>query len=505
MRKETVLLFLIILLGAFLRFYQLGNVPLGFTWDEASITYDAWGIADWHRDQHAKIMPLVFRSYGDYKPPLMHYLLASIFLVTGVNEIAIRLISAVSGILLILIIYLISQELFQKNTFISLSSAFVIAASPWLIHMSRVGFEANVATTIIGFGIYLMLKGKNKLIYLTLGAFTLALSLYTYQSAKITAPLLLIWMTFWMYKKFHIAIKKIIITFIVFLFSSLPLLLSLTQGGLERGQQTLIFYENEKLLLNFSVVTRMIGNFFKHFSFDFLIYGKQPNLRNIVPGFGVLYPIDLIFIIVGVLSMLKKLRAELILLTGWIIIGLIPSIISTSSPHTIRSTTIIIPTVILISYGIWSLVKYVKGKYGNKVSKLSVITVFLIYSLFIIKFSIYYFNSYKIVSAIDFQFGYQEALLIAKQQLRTADALQVTDRYGQAYLYTLLNFHYTPEQFNQGVLVNVKFVPISWPNLEKNTVFVATPDEIPPDDPAVINLVKIPGTEEIVFVIARVP
>jgi hypothetical protein len=77
------------------RFYKIGIIPMGYNWDETSITYNAWGIADWHRDEWAKLMPLTFRSFGDYKAPLTFYLLAVPFMVFGVIEPLIRIYSAI--------------------------------------------------------------------------------------------------------------------------------------------------------------------------------------------------------------------------------------------------------------------------------------------------------------------------------------------------------------------------------------------------------------------------
>ena len=64
-------LMVVLILGAGVRFYRLGEVPHGYTYDEAGIIYDAWSISLWHRDQFAHFMPLSFQSFGDYKPPFL--------------------------------------------------------------------------------------------------------------------------------------------------------------------------------------------------------------------------------------------------------------------------------------------------------------------------------------------------------------------------------------------------------------------------------------------------
>jgi len=53
--KKNLLLFLVLLLAAFLRFYQLGVNPPSLAWDEAALGYNAY-------------------SFGDFKPPIDDYL-----------------------------------------------------------------------------------------------------------------------------------------------------------------------------------------------------------------------------------------------------------------------------------------------------------------------------------------------------------------------------------------------------------------------------------------------
>src|SRR5258708_12008451 len=74
--KYKLIFVAILLLSIFLRFYKLGSFPPGFTWDEAAIGYNAWGILTVHRDEWLSRMPLSFRSFGDYKSPLAIYITA---------------------------------------------------------------------------------------------------------------------------------------------------------------------------------------------------------------------------------------------------------------------------------------------------------------------------------------------------------------------------------------------------------------------------------------------
>src|SRR3990167_4417424 len=78
-----------------LRFYKLGQIPLSLSWDEVSLGYNAYSILKTGRDEHAKWFPLAaFEAYGDYKPPLYIYASVPFIKVFDLNELAVRLPSA---------------------------------------------------------------------------------------------------------------------------------------------------------------------------------------------------------------------------------------------------------------------------------------------------------------------------------------------------------------------------------------------------------------------------
>lgn len=61
------ILLAILLLGTFLRFYQLGEIPLGLNQDETAIGYNAYSILQTGRDEYGVFMPLYFKSQqGNY-------------------------------------------------------------------------------------------------------------------------------------------------------------------------------------------------------------------------------------------------------------------------------------------------------------------------------------------------------------------------------------------------------------------------------------------------------
>ena len=113
--KSSWILFLILALAAFLRFYQLGINPPSLDWDETAEGYNAYSILKTGRDEYGKFLPVIFKSFGDYKPGLYVYVDVPFIAALGLNEVSTRLPSALAGILSVYLIYLICNKLFDKK------------------------------------------------------------------------------------------------------------------------------------------------------------------------------------------------------------------------------------------------------------------------------------------------------------------------------------------------------------------------------------------------------
>src|ERR1700722_9638666 len=111
-KKITFSLLLVILVfGLFLRLWQLGAVPISPDWDEVALGYDAYSIMHTGRDEFGAFMPVVLRSFDDYKPSLYAYLAIPTVAVFGLTTYAVRLPSVAMGIVGILAFYFLVREL----------------------------------------------------------------------------------------------------------------------------------------------------------------------------------------------------------------------------------------------------------------------------------------------------------------------------------------------------------------------------------------------------------
>jgi 4-amino-4-deoxy-L-arabinose transferase-like glycosyltransferase len=212
--KYKIILFTIVLLAAVLRFWQLGSTPPSPNWDEVALAYNAHSILETGRDEYGKFMPIVLQSFNDYKPALYTYLVIPFLLIFDISVVAVRLPSAVFGLIAVLATYFLIKELLSlKDTnnqhkpkktvtsessnilkgnwieHIALLSALFLAISPWHIQFSRISFESNVALTFVILMFYFFIKGLKNPSFLMLSTASAAITFYLYQSAKVFTPL----------------------------------------------------------------------------------------------------------------------------------------------------------------------------------------------------------------------------------------------------------------------------------------------------------------------------
>jgi mannosyltransferase len=122
--KYGITLLAIILVGAFLRVYQLGAQSIWF--DESSSVY----LAKLSFTQFAQALPTQERS-----PPLYFLILHYWVILFGTSEFAVRLLSALFGVLALPMIYVLGRQLFNEE--VGLVAALILALSSFNIEYSQ--------------------------------------------------------------------------------------------------------------------------------------------------------------------------------------------------------------------------------------------------------------------------------------------------------------------------------------------------------------------------------
>lgn len=344
-------LIVVLLLAAVLRLGLLGRYPAFLGVDEVSIGYNAYSLLLSGKDQYQKTLPVVFRSLGDFKPPVYMYLTVASVAVFGLSEFAVRFPSAVFSVLTVLLTYMITYRITRRKD-LALSAGLLLAISPWHIRFTRGSYEVSVALTFLLGAFYSLLNFRRP----TLGIILLILSMYTYHTPKLLAPLLGIGMWF-IYKK---SLPK------TSLFALLLLLPLLTAGGQSRIGQTLITGDVEintaisqslgrlDLPRAWLVIWSVVNRYLQYFDPSYLFFRGLDLTLNQAVDVGVAYVIELPLFIIGLFIVIRR-RLFPPALWWWIIISPLPASLTLNDYHPIRSLTLVLPLVMIIAVGLQTL------------------------------------------------------------------------------------------------------------------------------------------------------
>ncbi len=184
-RFDLLLLTLITLLAAFLRFYRLDATPPGFHYDEAYEALEAWRVmtvSGYHP---------VFFSGNFGVEPLFVYLTSIAFRIFGADPQVMRGVAALIGTLTVPLIYGLGRELVAWRVGAAaatpLFAALVLAIMRWHILFSRVGIEpilVPLELTIILWAFWRGMRTRSPVSWAVAGAVT-GLGLYTYPAGRL--------------------------------------------------------------------------------------------------------------------------------------------------------------------------------------------------------------------------------------------------------------------------------------------------------------------------------
>ena len=468
MKNKTIFL-LIIFLAFFLRFFMLGKNPPSLYWDEASLGYNAYSILKTGHDEFGKKFPSdKFIAFGDYKPVGYIYAAVPSIALFGLNEFAVRFPSALSGVLMVILTYYLVKELFNKEK-LALISAFLLAVSPWSLHLSRVAFEANLAALLNLLAVYFFIKGaKEKGYYLIFSMICFAGAFYTFNSNRVFLPLLLLALTLVfikdLWKKKQWFAGSLIVIFILLLplipylksresrlrfyevniFSNLDVVIQANQRIAQSGGTRLAKMAHHRFLGHAS---NFLKHYFDHFSGEFLFISGDVNPRLSVRSVGELYLIELPFFLIGLYLLLTNLKKKpYLLILLWFLLAPIPAATARETPHALRIVSILPTPQIISALGVLSIFSYFrKFKYF--------FLFFITFSLFLIlNISCYLYTYYFVFPKLyagQWLDGYKQAVEYVGENKDKYDKIYITNHYSRPYIYLLFYLNYPPAKYNQ--------------------------------------------------------
>lgn len=385
----------ILLIGLGLRLYSLTDVPHGFFADEAAIGYNAYSILHYGTDEYGKIFPLFFQSFGDYKDPVQIYFTVPFIFLFGLTEFATRLPSVVWGMITILGVFLLTNEI-KNSKIAAIGAAAAAATMPWLVHYNRVGFELNSYAALWTLTLYFFLKAFKRKVFFFPAALFLGITFYSYQPAKLLVPLLVIGFLLTYHHLLWRHRTYVLLSSLVFIIITLPMIASFFDvAGTARFAMVSVF--SAHLPLD-QTIAKIVSNYFYQLSPAFFLTGEPTFItRHFVKGLLPLLPVTLPFLALGLLYSLVTLKKASSQLLLWLlIIYPVAGAVVADPPFTSRAVIGAVLFAIFIGVGIDLAISLGRHKIG-KIAVGSVIGVLLVINTVI--FANFYFNEYPFYSS----------------------------------------------------------------------------------------------------------
>lgn len=465
-RYTFVALILIIILGAILRFYQLGEAPAGLYIDEAGQGYSAYSILQTGKDEFGMQWPIVFRSFTDFKTPIYTYLIAPFIPFFGLNSFTVRFPSAIFVVITLPLLFLLIKEL-SKNQTLALISTLLLAISPWHILFSRTDYECNVALFVYLLGLYLFYLGLKIPQLVSISLVFLAISAIAYQSERLIVPLTVI-VLFLKYKAQLLSQKyrsQIFFGVIVGMIVVLPTLtIAFTPGFLARASGLNIFSTNRQLpagtiedyhgplsgIVNsswFLSTKEFSALYLSYFSPRFMFNLGDYGPRSSYPGVATFFIWQSPFYLIGLFILFKRrfLYPELkFLVILLLLLSPIPAAITRDPYSSIRSLPLVVPQLIIISLGISELFKVFNRK--SKILIANLLGGLVVYSVLHLYSSVIILNEYY--RAVEWDYGLEEVSSYIKDFYQEVPIIFDNSR-DEMYIQVAFFLKYDPKLFQE--------------------------------------------------------
>jgi len=481
-KNTKIILILILGLACLIRFWALDKVPVSLYSDEVEVGYQAYSILKTGRDYYGNFMPIEFHSFAEWSTPLYIYSSIPTVALFGISSLGVRFPAAIFGALSILAFYFLVGQI-TKNDKIALLSSFVLTISPWHIQYSRVGFPATELLFFLVSGLYFFFRSlADKGKWLWISAVFLTLTPWVYSTAKLFTPILMLFLAIvWRKELISFSKKYLARAVLAILIIGAPIVYgTLFGGGLQRFDYISVFTDPtvsgevsyarltdaqiegsaRSLLLKIDSrfihnkytfwASKIVENFYKSFSTEFLFIKGDVNLRHSIEGVGQLYRIEALALLLGVVSffLIYKDRQVKALVAFWILAGTVPAAITRDGAgHATRLILILPPLVLLISYGL----THGFDLFGKNIKK-GLLAGYLI--LLAINFWSYQHNYWvhnPWYSERSWAAGYKEMIEMAKKYEKDYQKVVITDADEPPYMFFASYYPVPPQRWQAGL------------------------------------------------------
>jgi 4-amino-4-deoxy-L-arabinose transferase-like glycosyltransferase len=384
----------VLTLGVVLYFYQLGKIPAGFYIDEAMPGYNAYSLLLTGKDEYAKSFPIVLRFYGAYNPPLFTYLTIPVISLVGLNVFSTRFVSALSGFLLSLVIYLIlKHSKVTKDRTTALLGMVLSLISPWVILHSRVGYEVSLGLLLFALGVLIFWRALTDNKYFIWGFLFLSLSTYAAYAERYLVPAFIVgFLIVFREKVLKVKNLKILAKGVLLaVLSQIPhFLILFTPAFFPKSDLVNAAYISEQSSKIYSLIPgyisyllafsrELLAQYTTYFSPRSLFFLPDPDLQRSAPELSVFYFWMIVPYFFGIYLLWKKRSNDFFkLVLMLLLISPIPAALTRDPFSTHRAFPLVLPLILLISLGVDDIIRRFPRKLWVPVFSLTVMISLLL-------------------------------------------------------------------------------------------------------------------------------
>jgi len=410
---------------------------------------------------------------------------------------------------------------FIRNQSLLLLVFAILSFQPWRIHFSRNAFETHLSSALFIVGCWFLIDAKKRIkVFWSMVFF--ALSIYSYHSARLSAPMLLVFWAldpiklianknFWSNSFGYVGKKwKRFLPLVGLVMLSLPIFMADSGGNvLTRFKQENVFskfypYAPKEIANPVSslyylsgIISGHIFSYISPINLNERIFQWVKMSPMFIVGMGMFGWLEGIFFIFGFLYVIKRILKsfKMRFLIYWIVAGIAPAAATWTWYHPLRSLNIFPALEIIVALGIGQVFEYVNNIVASKLVKRCLLSIFVM----LISLSVVYtINNELLYSPYESNGeyqpgGYKEGMPYLKSVQDDYSRVIIDSPHAQNYIFLLFYQEFDPETFQSyanlrpkpGVLGNLNFDfgkysfrKVDWPvdqNL-RDIVFWTSPD-----------------------------
>jgi len=362
--SEWFVLLAVTALAAALRLYALGRLPAGLYHDEAYNGLDALDIIRGARP--------IFFEVNNGREPLFIYLVGISVALLGRSPLAIRIVSALLGILTVPAAYALARESLGRR--VAVLTAVVTALTFWHVNLSRLGLRAVSLPLFIALALWWFVRGlhRGEWYNFALAGVCLGFAQYTYVAARF-AIIAFAAMSMYLLSRGKAHVRDVVLFFVVALLVALPLLVYFARhldAFLARSAQVSVFNPD----INGG---DLLGTLAQHTAKSLGMFNWRGDFipRHNLPYRPVFDPLMGMAFLLGVAVAVRRARqeAEAVLVLLYTLVMLVPTVLAEDAPHFLRSVGILPVIMVFPAIGLASVYEALRGRTSKVAAALAVV------------------------------------------------------------------------------------------------------------------------------------